>query len=133
MGESEVATDPEGEAFVVTGEPLFQHMSGVANRQLNSAVQQVFRNSLVQNFPNPFNPQTTLAYSLKEPGNVTLSIYDVAGRRIRELVSAQRPAGAYKVVWDGTDSKGSKVASGVYFYKLVAGSFTDTKKMVMLK
>lgn len=133
MGELEIASNPDGEAFVFSGEPIFQHMSGVSGRQLNSTVQQVFHNSLSQNFPNPFNPQTTLAYSLHEATNVTLAIYDVAGRRVRELVNERRPAGAYKVVWDGTDAKGSKVASGVYFYKLVAGSFLETKKMVMLK
>jgi flagellar hook assembly protein FlgD len=133
MGELEIASNPDGEAFVFSGEPMFQHMSGVSGRQLNSTVQQVFHNSLTQNFPNPFNPQTTLAYSLREAANVTLAIYDVGGRRVRVLVNEHLPAGAYKVTWDGTDAKGSGVASGVYFCKLVAGSFADTKKMVMLK
>jgi len=92
-----------------------------------------FSNQLAQNYPNPFNPQTTLAFSIKDVGKVSLVIYDVAGRRVRELVDEHRAPGIYKVVWDGRDSKGGLVASGVYFYKLVAGSFADTKKMVLLK
>lgn len=92
-----------------------------------------FVNQLAQNYPNPFNPQTTLAFSIKDASDVTLAIYDVAGGRVRELVNEHRAPGAYKVVWDGTNTKGSQVASGVYFYKLVAGSFVETKKMVMLK
>jgi hypothetical protein len=64
---------------------------------------------------------------------VSLTIYDVAGRRVRELVNEHRKPCAYRAVWDGRNGNGSQVASGVYFYKLVAGSFVDTKKMVMLK
>ena len=92
-----------------------------------------YHNSLEQNFPNPFNPTTTLAFSLKNAENVNLSIYDVAGRRVRELVNERRDRGAYKLVWDGQNDAGQIVASGVYFYKLTVGSFTDTKKMTILK
>jgi hypothetical protein len=92
-----------------------------------------FVNQLAQNYPNPFNPQTTLAFSIKSASNVDLAIYDVAGRRVRELVNEHHVPGIYKVVWDGRDGKGAQVASGVYFYKIVAGSFVETKKMVMLK
>jgi len=108
-------------------------MSGVMRRDLAAGVQRIFHNRLEHNFPNPFNPQTTIAFSLKDGANVSLSIYDVGGRRVRDLVNENRTSGAYKVVWDGRSSSGDPVASGVYFYKLVAGSFTDTKKMVLLK
>lgn len=90
-------------------------------------------NSLRQNFPNPFNPETTIIYSIKETATVTLAVYDVAGRRVRELVDGRRTPGIHRAVWDGTNSRGERVASGVYFCKLTAGSFTATKKMVMLK
>ena len=134
VGEIEPAGDSNGESFVAGDVlPVYQHMSGVSGRILNLTVQQVFHNSLAQNYPNPFNPRTTLAYSLHDAANVSLTIYDVAGRRVRELVNEHRLPGAYKVVWDGRDEKGTQVSSGVYFYKLVAGSFTDTKKMIMLK
>jgi flagellar hook assembly protein FlgD len=108
-------------------------MRGVFTRALDPAVAQIYHNRLEQNFPNPFNPTTTLAFSIKDKGDVSLTIYDVVGRQVRELVNEQRERGAYKVVWDGQNDSGQTVASGVYFYKLVAGSFTDTKKMTILK
>ena len=90
-------------------------------------------NSLAQNHPNPFNPTTTIGYSIAKDNAVTLTIYDVAGRKVRTLVNAQQKADVYKVVWDGSNESGTHVASGVYFYKLVAGNFVKTKKMVLLK
>ena len=122
---------------VLLGEPggvgTVAQMSGVMRRTLDPAVARIFHNRLEQNFPNPFNPSTTLAFSLKDGGSVTLTIYDVGGRRVRELVNERRDRGAYKVTWDGQNDTGQIVASGVYFYKLIAGSFTDTKKMTILK
>lgn len=89
--------------------------------------------SLVQNHPNPFNPQTTIAFSLAARGRVSLAIYDVNGRIVRTLANETRAAGAYELKWDGRDDDGQAVASGVYFYRLVAPDFTQTKKMVLLK
>lgn len=92
------------------------------------------RNFLAQNVPNPFNPSTTIAYSLSGAGSVRLRIYDVAGRQVRTLLDEQRsPAGQAEVVWDGRNDRGAAVASGVYFYRLEAGSFVSTRKMVLLK
>ncbi|HEU4930300.1 MAG TPA: FlgD immunoglobulin-like domain containing protein, partial [Candidatus Krumholzibacteria bacterium] len=90
-------------------------------------------NSLSQNHPNPFNPTTTIGYSIAKDNEVSLTIYDVAGRTVRTLVKERQKADVYKVVWDGSNDAGTRVASGVYFYKLVAGSFVQTKKMVLLK
>ena len=91
--------------------------------------------SLSRNFPNPFNPSTTISYSVPEGEAplVSLKIYDLSGRVVRTLVNGIREAGAYSVVWDGTDSFGRSVSSGVYFYRLKAGSFMQTRKMVLLK
>jgi FlgD Ig-like domain len=91
------------------------------------------KSSLVQNYPNPFNPQTTIAFSLVARGRVSLAIYDVSGRIVRTLANETRAAGAYELTWDGLDDDGQAVASGVYFYRLVAPDFTQTKKMVLLK
>jgi len=88
---------------------------------------------LEQNTPNPFNPTTTIRYSLAKRTRVSLAIYDVAGRRVRRLVDGEQAASIYVAEWDGTNDRGQRVASGVYFYRLVAGSFRDTKKMVLLK
>ena len=90
-------------------------------------------NQLAQNYPNPFNPQTTIAFSVNDRGLVTLRVYDVAGGLVRTLAHEEFTAGAHTKVWDGRNDAGSPVSSGVYFYKLVANDFTQTKKMVLLK
>jgi len=93
---------------------------------------------LAQNWPNPFNPGTTIAFGLKEGGHVKLSIYDAAGRLVAVLVDETRPAGSYSETWDGTISGsngagGSRAASGVYFYRLNANGFEATRKMILLR
>lgn len=85
------------------------------------------------NHPNPFNPTTRIRFGLATPGTVTLRIYDASGRLIRVLEDANLGAGHYERTWDGTDLRGSEVASGVYFYRLTAPSFVETKKMVLLR
>jgi hypothetical protein len=89
--------------------------------------------ALEQNSPNPFNPTTTIGYALPEAAAVRLAVYDPEGRLVRVLTDRRMPAGRYSVAWDGRDVKGQRVASGVYFYRLVAGRFTDTKRMAILK
>ncbi len=108
-------------------------MGGEFTRRFDPAVARIYHDRLEQNFPNPFNPTTTIAFSIKSASNVTLTIYDVAGRRVRELVNERRERGAYKVLWDGRNDDGAVVSSGTYFYKLKAGTFTDTKKLTLLK
>lgn len=88
---------------------------------------------LAQNFPNPFNPVTKIAFGIKKSSPVALQIYNVSGRLVRVLVEGRRNPGNYEEIWDGTDNNGKVVVSGVYFYRLTAGSFTETKKMVLLK
>jgi hypothetical protein len=89
--------------------------------------------SLQQNIPNPFNPTTTIAFSLERSCGVSLRIYDAGGGLVRTLVDGAREARNYEVTWDGRDDLGRTVASGVYFYRLTAGSFTQARKMVLLK
>jgi hypothetical protein len=88
---------------------------------------------LAQNFPNPFNPATTIAFELREPANVNLSIFDVGGRLVKTLVDGPMTAGLKQSSWNGTNDTGNPVSSGVYFYKLTAGERFLTKKMVLLK
>jgi hypothetical protein len=84
--------------------------------------------------PNPFNPITTIRYDVPQGGaRVAIVVYDVAGRRIRTLVDGVQPAGKLSVVWDGRNQAGQGVASGVYFYRMSAGGFVQTRKMVLLK
>jgi hypothetical protein len=88
---------------------------------------------LSQNYPNPFNPMTRIAFGLAAPGHVSLHIYDVAGRLVRDLVNEERTAGRYEATWDGRDANGRTVASGIYFYRLAAGAYGETKKMTLLR
>lgn len=94
---------------------------------------------LYQNYPNPFNPSTTIRFVLpvSQGGNAslptTLKIYNLLGQVVRTLVDEPLASGTHEIVWDGKDEQGSTVSSGIYFYKLRSGNFTDTKKMVMMK
>jgi flagellar hook assembly protein FlgD len=89
--------------------------------------------ALHRNFPNPFNPSTTLRFDLPQAGMVELTIYDVTGRRVRTLVRETLAAGRQEVVWQGRDDGGRQVASGVYLYKLKAGSYVETRRMTLVK
>jgi len=89
--------------------------------------------SLAQNYPNPFNPSTTIGFTLPEKSRVRLTIYNCAGREIARLLDGAREGGRYEVQWDGRDSHGTAMSSGVYLYRLTAGKRIITKKMVLLK
>ena len=85
------------------------------------------------NFPNPFNPTTSIKYDLPEDATVSLMIYDITGREIRHLVNETQNAGFKAIMWDGTNNYGHQVGTGMYLYQIKAGSFTQTKKMMFLK
>jgi flagellar hook assembly protein FlgD len=90
--------------------------------------------ALLQNYPNPFNPSTNIDFSTPEPGIVTLVVYDVLGRQVQILMNGIVPAGNHSVQWDGRDSGGMHVGSGVYFYRLAAGLHqASTKKMLVMR
>lgn len=89
--------------------------------------------SLLQNYPNPFNPKTKICYTLPIDCKVRLSIYNILGQRIRVLVDEHQKAGYRSVFWDGKDEKGGETGSGVYFYRIQADKFTQTKKMLFLR
>jgi M6 family metalloprotease-like protein len=104
-----------------------QRSSGVSAKSV------AFELGLRQNVPNPFNPDTRIAFSLPSRMHVVLAVHDVAGRRVITLIDGSRPAGINDVLWNGRDSRGSRVASGVYFYRLEAGGRSFTRKMLLLK
>jgi hypothetical protein len=91
------------------------------------------RTELGSNVPNPFNPATTISYTLAERGPVELAILDIAGRVVRTLASGVADAGARAAVWDGTNDEGREAASGIYFYRLRAGSYEATRKLLLLR
>ena len=91
--------------------------------------------ALHQNFPNPFNPDTTIKYDLAESADVTLQIYNVLGQVVRTLVASEaQNAGRYQIRWNGMDDRGVPVSSGIYFYQISAdGKFSDVRKLMLLK
>ncbi|MCK4408790.1 MAG: T9SS type A sorting domain-containing protein [Candidatus Eisenbacteria sp.] len=92
------------------------------------------KNELSHAYPNPFNPMTRIAYSVKEAGPVTITVYNVAGKVVRTLLDIEVEANVSgHVVWDGSNDGGKKCASGVYFYRIAAPGFTESRKMIMLK
>lgn len=92
-----------------------------------------YATTLLYNSPNPFNPTTTIRFTLEKAMNVTLSIFDAKGRRVVTLIEDVRSAGPHDIRWDGTDAAGSSVSSGVYFYRMIAGKTVQSRRMVLLK
>ncbi len=88
---------------------------------------------LSANYPNPFNPETNIAFGLPQAGYVTLCVYNIVGQRVNCIASGEYAAGDHEVVWNGRDENGHPVGSGVYFYRLDAGEFTQTRKMTFMK
>jgi len=88
---------------------------------------------LAQNYPNPFNPQTQITFALPFDTDVRLTVYDILGRQVKVLVDGYKNAGQNSVIWDGKDELGKNVVSGIYFYRLEAGDFSQTKKMSLIR
>jgi len=87
----------------------------------------------LSNFPNPFNPTTTISYNIPLDSKVSLEIYNIKGQHVKQLVSGSQPEGYYEVVWNGKDDAGKQVSSGIYYYRITACGKTLNKKMLMLK
>lgn len=88
---------------------------------------------LGQNYPNPFNPSTMIEFAIEKPCVVKIVIFNIAGQRVRTLIDEMKPVGNYKIAWDGNGDRGTRVSSGVYFYKIFAEKFRSTKKMILLR
>ncbi len=90
-------------------------------------------NLLKQNYPNPFNPSTNIEYSVSENGNVKIVIYDILGRNVKTLVDEIQTKGVHRIMWDGSDNHGRKVAAGVYLYHMAADHYSAVKKLNLIK
>jgi uncharacterized membrane protein YeaQ/YmgE (transglycosylase-associated protein family) len=114
-----------GSAFA--GEQVYDTVTGVADPPLTMAF------ALRQNDPNPFNPRTTIRFEMKRPAHALLQVFDVAGRLVTTLVNEERSSGTQEVIWQGKDSNGKQVATGVYLYRLRTADFVETRRMVLVK
>ena len=89
--------------------------------------------ALHQNYPNPFNPETTIEYALPEAAKVDIAIYNILGQKIQSMTFGNQTAGRYRITWNGQNERGVLQSSGVYIYRIVAGAYTDQRKMLLIR
>ena len=145
---AEVNLDDVGEMSVVITKPNSIPYEGnitvsiTADADDDDEEERIESFDLSQNHPNPFNPATSIQYSVssrqkKAAGgfftHVTLRIYNILGQKVRTLLDEPKSSGSYQVMWDGKDEKGKEVSSGIYFYRLDTENYQETKKMTLLK
>ncbi len=135
-----IFADPDGDSDfdIVAGTNrggllLFENRRIVTSVEAPSEPVLPVKFELLQNVPNPFNPETNITYVLREHSAVRLTIFNLGGREIATLVRATQAAGTYRISWDGTDDSGSPVSSGIYFYQIQAGHQTAARTMLLLK
>ncbi|MBX7152636.1 T9SS type A sorting domain-containing protein [bacterium] len=125
---------------IIAGDTLTYRLADVSyagtityHESKDVAVSMPSKFELLQNYPNPFNPVTTIGYKLPQSTKVSISVYNVLGQKVRDLVREVKDAGTHRVVWDGRNDAGVQVASGIYIYRLEAGQFRTTRKMFFIK
>jgi len=128
-----VLSTDAGDEMILEGNGSLSLPGDVTGLSLNRVQEIPEQFALIQNFPNPFNPVTNISYQLPEASEVTVSVYNMMGQKIAELVSGHVPAGYHSVVWDSRNLQGEAVSSGVYLYTITAGDFHAMKKMVLMK
>jgi len=126
----QLVVDGETHVMVGRGSLSFNDTPGDVRLLFNPTPTQF---SLKANYPNPFNPSTTIGYEIAEASQVTLTIYGMLGQKVSKLVDQKQQAGSYSVVWDGRNSNGHQVANGVYFYEIQAGSYHSVRRMMLTK
>jgi len=129
-------TDEEADELIAAAQDIIAMKSGTAKRVISQDKTKIpVTFSLFQNSPNPFNPVTTIQYSIPagESKHVTLNVYDLRGALVRTLVDDISNPGYYSIIWNGRDEVGTRVSSGIYLYQLKAGEFTKSNKMILMK
>jgi hypothetical protein len=115
------------------GTPIYIPIQVIVEKSLSAVEEKnssgnILQFQLFQNYPNPFNPSTTISYTIPKAGFVSLKVYDVLGKEVSTLVNKEISVGNHEVVFNG-----SNLSSGIYFYRMQAGSFNNTKKLILLK
>ncbi len=128
-----VAINSSGNIFAGTqGSGVFRSVeSTISVDEIYGRIPSSF--ALFQNYPNPFNPSTIINYSLPNESAVTITIYDMLGKEIDQLISQKQPSGKHSIQWNGIDHDGNIASAGIYLYQITAGDFVQTKKMVLMK
>jgi len=123
-----------GEFHIFTDSRLDPPEQGILNSvEIENPLQILESFGLEQNYPNPFNPTTTIQYNLPKGVDVQLEIYNLLGEKVKTIVNEFQPAGEYQIVWDGKNYIGKMVSSGIYFYRIEAGEFEKSRKMIFIK
>ena len=118
----------------LTSNDLYQDTTNCSNLALNKDKTDIpFEFSLSQNYPNPFNPLTKIRYYLPKNSFVEITVHDMLGKVVKNLLKKQQNSGFKSIMWDGTNNKGTRVSGGIYIYSINAAAFRDTKKMILLK
>lgn len=127
------------DAVVFVQDKISKHIHQAATAEPGGAVDiepndpSALQNGLGQNYPNPFNPTTQVPFSLARSGRVTVDVYALDGSRVKTLMDREQPAGTHEVRWDGTNSRGETVGSGLYLYRLTTDEITITRSMILMK
>ena len=131
-GEATISINSQAGGSAIVSQLWFKETGrGFAPKQLDGSLPTAYK--LEQNYPNPFNPSTVIRYAVPADGSVLLKVYDIAGREVATLVNDQQAAGTYEIRFNGQNSSGRALASGVYFYQIKSGGFSETRKMLLLK
>ena len=118
---------------VVPNQTTFVNFTLMSSTDSDDPQTPVLETALYGNYPNPFNPETIISYSLKEAGPVTIEVYNIKGQLVRTLVDETKHTGNHTVLWNGLDKNNRPVSSGVYFFRMRSGRFSSTRKMIMMK
>lgn len=131
----DVVVDPLQPQFLYAATPWGLYRSNRATPRTSIEEEHTLPTAfaLAQNYPNPFNPSTAIRYQIPQSGFTELTIYNLAGQVVRNLVREEKIEGAYETIWDGRNNEGVQVGSGVYFYRLRVGKQVLTRRMLLLK
>ena len=123
----------ESDEFVLEGMGSIILPGSVTSMTLNKVAEVPETFGLSQNFPNPFNPVTNISFQVPEASDITVSVYNMMGQKVADLVQGHVEAGYHQVVWDSRNLQGESVSSGVYLYTITSGDFHAMKKMILMK
>lgn len=127
----DIVISQDGTLWFTTRYGLCSYQEDITPSSIHEEVAQPI--NIITNHPNPFNPSTTISFTLSEAGNTNISIYNISGQKVRELLDSHLPAGSNSILWDGRDDTGSRVSTGIYFAQLVSGEKTGVRKMLLMK